>query len=676
MSVKRETLVSITTPAMVLGLAVLLLLLLGRAASAEEGETPKPKEDEKTAPADDDLLDAKKPAPAEAAPGDAPKDGEKPAGDGGKDEGAKEGEDLLEGGADLLRRLKKARESKAIYDEKKPGVDPHVEIFAKANFPSATECANCHQQIYDEWRSSAHAYASISPMFHKFEQAINDFSQGTVGHFCVQCHATVGTAMGEPRWAPLWKRAQVSREGVTCVTCHRVNIPYGKVNGARYVIRGDIFQPVYGGQPGDGVDEVVKNKDKYKVATDTNEKGVRIHKQGIQFEYIGTSDFCVSCHQVALDPGPGIKLEVVWDQYRASPARREGIRCQDCHMGHTPGVAHGFATGPIAVIGDQKIKPDAKHSNHGFYGPGYPIAHPGIFPHHKDAGKFSIESWMRFNYRDKWGSKDFEAKVKAGEAKVEFPQEWSSVDDRIEAWEIVESNLAKMEERRRLRIQVMENGSKLVGPLFKKDAPTAGKDLKFTYEVHNTDKGHNLPSGSLGAQPEIWLNVALTDPDGKNIWESGYVDSHGDMCDLHSLDVRANKMPHDAQLFNLQTKFLIQNVKGTDREMYLPVNLDNDQLFFVRPQPQPTSVLNHPFGARMEQRSIPPLSKKNADYEVPGKLLKKPGKYRLSARLRSRAEPIYFMKFCGATSEMERAMNEWMIDIHPYTVEFEVKAKP
>ena len=50
----------------------------------------------------------------------------------------------------------------------------------------------------------------------------------------------------------------------------------------------------------------------------------------------------------------------------------------------------------------------------------------------------------------------------------------------------------------------------------------------------------------------------------------------------------------------------------------------------------------------------------------------KPGTYTLSVRLRSRAEQIYFMRFVGATREMEQAMNEWMIDIHPYAVTFEV----
>ena len=75
----------------------------------------------------------------------------------------------------------------------------------------------------------------------------------------------------------------------------------------------------------------------------------------------------------------------------------------------------------------------------------------------------------------------------------------------------------------------------------------------------------------------------------------------------------------------------------------------------------------------MEGRSIPPLGKRDAKYKIPAELLTKPGKYRLASRLRSRAEPIYFMRFVGATSEMEEAMNEWMLDIHPATVEFEIK---
>src|SRR5262249_13817360 len=232
--------------------------------------------------------------------------------------------------------------------------------------------------------------------------------------------------------------------------------------------------------------------------------------------------------------------------------------------------------------------------------------------------------------------------------------------------------LAKLDERYKLRREVMENGTKIDGPFFESDLGV-GKALAFSYKIKNLNTGHNLPSGSLGAQPQLWVNVALIDPDGKNIWESGYVDSNGDMADLHSLDVAAGKIKTDQQLVNLQTKFLTTNVRARDGEMSLPANSDIDPLPHLRPPQIPTTVLNHPPLVRMENHSLTPLEVKEAKYEVPGNLIKKPGKYRLAFRMRSRAEPIYFMRFVGATKEMERRMNERMLSFHLQTVDVDVK---
>jgi hypothetical protein len=341
-------------------------------------------------------------------------------------------------------------------------------------------------------------------------------------------------------------------------------------------------------------------------------------------------------------------------------------------MGKDPGLANGYATGPSAVIAGQLINPKGTHYNHGFAGPGYPIAHPGIFPHNTEAARFSIQDWLKFDYRAGWGTDDFEDKITKGTVKIKFPKEWENDTDRQDARKIVDDNIARMKQKMELRRQVMENGSKLEGP-FISGSPVSGSSLNFAYKITNLNPGHNMPSGSLGAQPEIWLDVALVDPDGKNIWESGYIDSAGDMCDLHSLDVRAGKIADDGQLVNLQSKFMVTNIKGTDRESYLPVNEDIDQIPFIRPATQPITVLNHPPFIRMEQRSLPPLSFRMAKYHVPASLLKKPGTYKLAARLRSRAEPIYFMKFIGSTTDMEQAMNQWMLDMHPQAVTFQIK---
>jgi hypothetical protein len=75
----------------------------------------------------------------------------------------------------------------------------------------------------------------------------------------------------------------------------------------------------------------------------------------------------------------------------------------------------------------------------------------------------------------------------------------------------------------------------------------------------------------------------------------------------------------------------------------------------------------------MENHSLPPLGERIAKYKVPANLITKPGNYRLAFRLRSRAEPIYFMRFVRATKEMERRMNERMLNFHVTAAEVDVK---
>ena len=550
--------------------------------------------------------------------------------------------------------------------------DPHAGVFSSTLFPSATECAKCHQQIYDEWAISGHAYAAVSPMFHRFEDTINELAQGTIGYFCMRCHAPVATTMGLRRDQAIWDGPRVFQEGVTCVACHRVKETYTKANGERRIEPGDIYDPVYGATDQVGSQIVGKYKDYFKVKTDPNDSspGQPIHRRAIEFDELSKSQFCMSCHQVAVQPG--IKLEVVWDQYRASPAYRAGITCQECHMGQVPGRAEGYSIGPAAVIDNKAVTTERKHSNHIFYGPGHSVAHPGVFPQNAKAARWSFNEWLQFDWRAGWGTESFEDALREGRVTANFPLVWQEPDDRYDAWEVIAENLKKLHYKNDVRRQVIENGSQIDGPFFAKQ-PAVDENLRFHFCVTNTNPGHNMPSGSLGAQPQLWLNVVLTGPTGEWLWESGYLDSVGDLADLHSDDVLQRRIPLDTQLFNLQTKFLTTNVKGTDREMYLPVNFDFDQLPFIRPAPQPTTVLNHPPFIRMEAHSIPPLGSRKAKYNIPAELLRQPGTYRISVRMRSRSEPVYFMKFVKSTPEMIRMLNEGIADTHVSSVMFEVR---
>jgi nitrate/TMAO reductase-like tetraheme cytochrome c subunit len=561
-----------------------------------------------------------------------------------------------------------------------PENNPHAKGVADAGYPSARVCGQCHPNQYKQWSISSHAYANVSPMFNMFEQRISDISRGTVNYFCIRCHASVGTALGEKREIAWWNRSGAAKEGITCVTCHRVGEGYGKTNGARRITPGTIHEPVFGPFDSLGglaaVTDARKNgilvtMDEPDKPAEGDKKWIRMHQTAIQSDIIVKSELCITCHQVAVHPG--IKLETVWEEYRASPAAKEGITCQNCHMSKVPGQNAGYEIGWAAEVNGKHFNDQRPLTDHTFVGPGYPISHPGLFPLRMEESPFTPQQWLTFNYRAGWGSDAFESKLAAGSpAPVPpIPTEWQNPTNRRKAWGIVQENLASWREREQLRLKLMESASRLDGPFFK-GSPQVGKSFSFDYKLSNLNKGHNLPSGSLGAQPELWLNVVLIDPDGKNVWESGYVDKDGDLADLQSKEVGDQTIPHDNQLFSMQSKFLTTNLKGTDREMYLPINLDFDQDPFIRPGGAPTSILNHPPNARLEKRSIPPLGSRTAHYKVPGNVLKKPGTYKLAARLRGRTEPIYFMEFVFATTEMKRTENEWVTDTHAYAVAFDV----
>src|SRR6185436_18957259 len=253
-----------------------------------------------------------------------------------------------------------------------PENNPHAKAVADKLYPSAKVCGECHPNQYAQWSISSHAYANLSPMFNKFEQTINDLASGTVNSFCVRCHASVGTALGERRDIAWWDRSGAAREGITCVTCHRVGEAYGKVNGARRITPGDIHEPVFGPFDTTGVLKAIGNARHYGILVSSDQPDkpgyIRIHQQAIQSDLLVKSEFCITCHQVQVHPG--IKLETVWEEYRNSPAAKKGISCQDCHMSTRPGQPSGFATGWAASVNGKFVNETRKLSDHTFVGPG------------------------------------------------------------------------------------------------------------------------------------------------------------------------------------------------------------------------------------------------------------------------------------------------------------------
>jgi hypothetical protein len=500
-----------------------------------------------------------------------------------------------------------------IEDPQAVALKAHEALFSENRYPSATTCARCHAKQFREWSVSPHAYAQVSPVFNAMQQTVNAVVNGSNGDFCIRCHNPVGTNLGENVYISNAERHPTSREGITCIACHRVNKAYGKISGRLALVEGDIFQPVYGPRGNDELQRVLDNRDKYRVVTDPNERGRRIHAKVEKFFQLTTPGFCGQCHDVNLYNG--FRLEEAFSEYKHSPSAKDGVTCQDCHMGKIPGINAGYEEGPAAVVGGVPTKP-RKLTNHMIAGPDYSLLHPGLFPHNPKAAEMaSIKDWLQFDYKAGWGTDAFENNVPPG---YRFPARWASIDDRYDAREILNEQFKLLTEYRKQGTAVLQSGYQLGAIVIKRAGPDG---VKFKVEVRNGTRGHNVPTGFIGERT-VFLQVTVSDSAGKVVFRSGDLDPNGDVRDNHSRYVHNGELPQDDQLFNLQSRFLTTMVRGGEREQVLAINYSPDPLAFIRPSTASTILTGRPAGARIHRVSIPPSESRWAEYRVDKKHLR------------------------------------------------------
>ncbi|MFQ5785583.1 MAG: multiheme c-type cytochrome, partial [Alphaproteobacteria bacterium] len=522
--------------------------------------------------------------------------------------------------------------SETVEDEPEPSAgEAHEALFLEDRYPSANTCATCHVKQYREWSVSQHAYAQLSPVYMALQIAINQLTSGTNGDFCIRCHNQVGMNLGESVYVSNLQRHPTSREGITCVVCHRVNQNYGKVSGRLALQEGDLLSPIYGPRGDEELRRILSRPEEYRVVTERGVAGRAIHTKVEKFFVLSTPGFCGTCHDVTLLNG--FRLEEAFAEFKRTEAARDGVTCQDCHMGKVQGVNAGYEEGPAAIVGGVPTKP-RKLTNHFFAGPDYPIIHPGIFPHNVRAAEFkTLAEWLQFDFEAGWGTDDFEDDIPEG---YEFPAAWQSIDDRYDAREILDEQFERMAWARAKRLEVLRNGFHIGGIAVDRIDRDA---IEMSVEVRNATNGHGVPTG-FDAERLIYLEVKVTDRDGSLVYVSGDRDPNGDVRDTHSLYVHNGELPIDEDLFSLQTKFVVRLVRGGEREQVLAVNESVSALPFVRPERRPTTLYGRPLGVRKHKQTIEPSGSRFARYVVDGSRLTGRGPYDVSVKLISQMVPV------------------------------------
>lgn len=548
--------------------------------------------------------------------------------------GDKSPADALKVAPSASKESDEAARKKAADDEarRKAADAEHEKLFLESKYPSASTCAVCHVKQFEEWSVSQHAYAQLSVVFNAMQTKININTGGTNGDFCVRCHTPLGMNLNETVYGSNLDRTPASREGLTCVACHRVNQAYGKISARMATVEGDIFSTVYGPKGGAELKRVLSKPEQYRVTTSRDQPGRQIHGEVKQASFLLKPQFCGSCHDVTLLNG--FRLEQAFAEFKASPGiREEGSTCQDCHMGRVQGVVSGYDYGPAAIVGGVPTR-DRKLTNHTFAGPDYSVIHPGLFPFNTDAQKLkTLAEWLQFNYKAGWGTDEFEKTVSKD---YKFPKAWESRDERYDARAILKTQFERLAKVRQLRMQVLRNGIHLSDINVIKSDPSG---LQFSVDVINATLGHGVPTG-FDAERLYFVEVTVRDSHGNKVYVSGDRDPNGDVRDTHSVYVHNGELEEDKDLFSLQSIFLVRTLRGGEREQILPTNLSADVLPFVRPETRATVLVGHPLGARKHRQNIEPLGRRTATYTVPASKLRSGERYKITVRFIVQMVPV------------------------------------
>ncbi len=197
-----------------------------------------------------------------------------------------------------------------------PDAGPSVAMLDPAS------CAECHPLHFEQWQGSMHAYAADDPIFLAMNAKGQRETGGTLGDFCVRCHAPVAVALGETTDGLNLGELPQHLKGVTCYFCHNVESIGGTHNNPLQLA----FDSVMRGAIADAVDNPFHDSAYSPMMDD---------------DVLASGDMCGSCHDIVNQHG--LHLERTYGEWVGSfyddpdPNNPQlkvpyGATCSSCHM--------------------------------------------------------------------------------------------------------------------------------------------------------------------------------------------------------------------------------------------------------------------------------------------------------------------------------------------------------
>jgi cytochrome c-type biogenesis protein CcmH/NrfG len=374
-------------------------------------------------------------------------------------------------------------------------------------FMDSELCGSCHKDIYEQWKSSMHHFASFNNQFYRksieYMQSIN----GTSGSkWCAGCHDHAVFFNGRFE-KPIKDQidSPEAQNGLGCVSCHSITRVDSTMGNGGFTIE---YPPLH---------DLASSRNKYIRAMDyfLTYLDPEPHRKTFMkpFMRLDSAEYCSTCHKVHLDVPVNnyrwIRGFNDYDNWQASGVSGQGARsfyyppktstCAQCHMpevksndpGNRNGIIHShrFAAANTAVAyvnNDQKQLDEAKtFLTNGF---------------------ISVDIFSASPVDATPGQQDMRR-------RSEGPQ--------------LASTFAVGEEAEQSGNVFLRDVGKLSAPLDRAGTKfEPGSSVRVDVVVRTRRIGHFFPAGTVDAF-DIWLELIGTDATGKEVFWSGRVEDDG-----------------------------------------------------------------------------------------------------------------------------------------------------
>jgi Flp pilus assembly protein TadD len=375
-------------------------------------------------------------------------------------------------------------------------------------FMDSKLCGDCHKDIYEQWNSSMHHFASMNNPFYKSSILHMQELSGTQGSkWCAGCHDHAVFFNGRFD-RPIKEQLQTpeAQNGLGCVSCHSI-VHVGSTMG-----QGD-FEIMY-----PPLHEIANSHNPWirKFDAFITYLNPEPHRRTFMKDFMrgqDSSEYCSSCHKVHLDVPVNnyrwLRGFNEYDNWQASGVSGQGARsfyyppksatCNDCHMPLVPSRDPGNRNGKV-------------HSHR------FAAANTAMAAVNKDQKQLDeTEAFLKSG----WITVDLFA-ASPVEATSAAKMVRRSTDSPALA-----STFAVGEEAEQSGPITLREVGKIAAPL---DAPGValqpGSTVRIDAVVRTRKIGHFFPGGTVDGF-DVWLEFRARDASGRSLAWSGRTDPNG-----------------------------------------------------------------------------------------------------------------------------------------------------